>query len=304
MINEDWHRSNILQCGLAHDFGLSDAFRGILTRVDAHNIFNPSFQITDTATIFAFRAIVTGETALSAFISIEDENGFSVTRLASASYPGLSAPRFIDPKVFLLDKDAYVTFNSGWVPGGNDIFVMQIHPLFGKPAVLRYKSRRSQERNWCIFSWNGETYVLYWINPLKILRVVRKSPSVWELEDHYESENPNPDLPLDLTLGTQGVVAGNKLIFISHQKRRLEGKKIYLGRLCTLDLENFLVRPGKYWLCHTFDSILGSHIKHNTNLYSCTYFSGIQVSGNRTQLAYGINDVHYGFSTHDLDDLL
>ena len=51
------------------------------------------------------------------------------------------------------------------------------------------------------------------------------------------------------------------------------------------------------------DSISGSRIKHNTNLHSCTYFSGLQVQGDLVRIGYGVNDIDYGASVHDPDAL-
>ena len=45
-------------------------------------------------------------------------------------------------------------------------------------------------------------------------------------------------------------------------------------------------------MVHSPESLLGSAVKHNTNLYSCTYFSGLQASDSGIALGYGINERH------------
>jgi hypothetical protein len=65
-----------------------------------------------------------------------------------------------------------------------------------------------------------------------------------------------------------------------------------------------VVTLGSAWFVHSPESLLGDSVKHNTNLYSCTYFSGLQASDNRLSLGYGVNDVDFGFSTYSISDLL
>ena len=53
-----------------------------------------------------------------------------------------------------------------------------------------------------------------------------------------------------------------------------------------------------------FAPMVGSKIKHNTNLFSCTYFSGIHTKSDLIQLGYGVNDVAFGFSRHKFRELM
>ena len=100
-----------------------------------------------------------------------------------------------------------------------------------------------------------------------------------------------------------GPLRAGRVNFVSHQKRLVADKKVYLGRLCRFDAERRSVSAGRYWLSHSMDSIRGSRVKHNTNLYSCTYFSGLQVEDDLVRIGYGINDVDYGASVHHPDTL-
>ena len=90
---------------------------------------------------------------------------------------------------------------------------------------------------------------------------------------------------------------------MAHRKLHLLRKKIYLGKCCAFNFENLEMEAGKFWWVHSLKSMFGSRIKHNTNLLSCTYFSGIQISGNMISLGYGVNDIGYGFSTHNFTDM-
>jgi len=205
--------------------------------------------------------------------------------------------------VVRIGDEYYVTFNTGWIPRGNDIFVMKVYPEMGPPKSVVYEKRRKQERNWAFFFEEGEIYALYWINPLKMLRLKREGDKTWGMEDYYCKEKPDNSFPEDLTIGTQLFKSNGRYYLVAHQKRLFQNKKIYLGRVCTFDFPNKKIVPGKYWLSHSLDSILGNDTKHNTNLFSCTYFSGLQASGRSIKLGYGINDVDFGFSTHNPRDL-
>jgi hypothetical protein len=282
---------------------LSSYFESVIVSLNIHNVFNPSFYCDDGVRIIAFRAIVNGEDCLTSFVSVEDRSGRRVKKISVDSYRNLNEPRLIDPKVIKLCGEHYVTFNSGWVPGGNNIYIMKVYPEMGSPKRLVYKNRQVQERNWAFFSQQNEIYVLYWINPLKILRVNLRGTDTWEVDDHYHGKIQNGHLPVDLTIGTQLSRFNKQYCFVAHQKRIFQNKKIYLGKFCTFSFRDKTVTPGRYWLVHSLESLSGCEIKHNTNLFSCTYFSGIQVSGRSVKLGYGINDVEFGFSTHQPDDL-
>ncbi len=271
--------------------------------IGVSNVFNPSFYESSTVSVFAFRAIPDGARELVSFVSVEDRHGRTLSRISPGLYPGIDAPRLIDPKVFTVGGEVYLTFNSGWVPsGGNDIFVMKIHPKMGEPKRVVYEARRDQERNWAFFSERGEVYAIYQIAPLVILKLERESRDSWWLADYFRQANA--DLPHDLTLGTQPSRHGSRYYFMAHRKYVLRRKKVYLGRLCALDPDTMTVTSADNWIAHSPESILGSAVKHNTNLFSCTYFSGLQASDSGITLGYGVNDVDFGFSTYGLGELL
>jgi len=293
----------IKYCKLSRDDGLTEYFQKITTPLNLRYVFNPSFYCDDDVKIFAFRAISAHNDYNLSFVSIEDKTGQTVKNISIDLYKELNGVRLIDPKVVKINKEFYITFNSGWIRRGNDIFIMRIYPEIEPPKKLIYKNRQNQERNWSFFSEGGEIYVLYWINPLKILKVKNTSSTSWEMEDYYCEAKKNNSFSNDLTIGTQLSKLENKYYFIGHKKLYFLRKKIYIGKFCELDFNRKKINSGKYWLVHSLKSVLGSTTKDNKNLFSCTYFSGIQVSKDSVKLGYGVNDVIYGFSTHKLEDL-
>lgn len=285
------------------DAALTSRFLNRVEGAGVSNIFNPSFYQGSGVSVFSFRAIPDGSRELVSFVSVEDQSGRTLQRISPLSYPGIDAPRLIDPKVFTIGEEVYLTFNSGWVPSrGNDIFVMKVYPTMGEPKRLVYRERLEQERNWALFSDGSEVYAIYRIAPLVILRLESESENTWLMAECFRGNTSG--LPEDLTLGTQPSGYGGRHYFMAHRKYLLQRKKLYLGRLCALDPASRVITAGVSWLAHSPESLSGSPVKHNTNLYSCTYFSGLQATASGIQLGYGINDVDFGFSTYAHGELL
>ena len=292
----------IKYCKPNRDKELSGYFKKVTAPLDLRYVFNPSFYCDDNVKIFAFRAIPACNDYNVSFVSIEDKDGQSVKNISIDLFKELGGVRLIDPKVVKINEEFYVTFNSGWAREGNDIFIMKVYPQIESPKRLIYKNRQAQERNWAFFSEGSEIYALYWINPLKILKVKNISHASWEMEDHY-CEKGDSNFSNDLTIGTQLFEHKDKYYFIAHKKFYFLRKKIYIGKFCTLNFNKKKIITGKYWLAHSLRSLFGSSIKYNTNLFSCTYFSGLQVSSDSIKIGYGVNDIAYGFSTHRLKEL-
>ena len=297
------HLLKIKYCKIDKDEDFLKYFKKLTSPLNLRYIFNPSFYCDNDVKIFAFRGVPIVNDWLFSFISVEDKNGHSVKNVSLDLYEELNGIRLIDPKVTKLNEEFYITFNSGWIPQGNDIFIMKVYPTIESPKRLIYKNRQKQERNWAFFSEEGEIYALYWINPLKILKLKHAGPASWEMENYYCEERQNNNLSNDFTIGTQLSKLDDRYYFVAHKKFCFWRKKIYMGRFFVLDFNKKKIGLGKYWLAHSFKSLFGSTVKTNTNLLSCTYFSGIQATSASIKLGYGINDVEYGFSTHKFEDL-
>ncbi len=290
-------------CKLHTDEELLRCFNETTSTLDVFNIFNPSFYCDKDVMIFTFRAFQKGENESSSFISVISKQGQTIRNISKDFSEKLGVSKLIDPKVTRIEDEYYVTSNTGWDSEGNDIFIMKVYPNMDIPKRVLYPNRQEQERNWAFFSENGEIYVLYWINPLKILRLKNRGQETWDFEDYYCGDERR-GLSNDLTIGTQLSTRNDDYYFIAHKKHHIQGKKIYTGRLCTFNFKNKEMKIGDDWLAHSLASMFGSRIRHNTNLFSCTYFSGMQVTNDIVKLGYGVNDVEYGFSKHKLRELI
>lgn len=263
------------------------------------NVFNPSFYMTDDLKILTFRAIPDGDDRLTSYVVVQN-----VMTNISADCLSLGCLQLIDPRVFQVNDEFWVTFNSGHVASGNDIFVMKVHPQLEEPKRVVFNARQSQERNWSFFSRDGEIYALYWICPLKILRLKQETHSTWEFEEYFSEQPATLSGLSNVTIGTQLAEHDGKYYFMGHGKHIVKGKKLYLGRSCCLDFDNRSVSYGKRWFAYSKQSLHGDQTKHNNNLFSCTYFSGIQIVDGKVLLGYGINDVDYGFSKYSLCEFM
>lgn len=270
---------------------LSDYSKRVFEEKEFHNIFNPSFYIDDEVKILSFRAME--KDIMSSYFSI-DVGVPSIYNISKEWESNLQCDQLIDPKVFKLDDDVYVTFNSGYVKGGNDIFVMKIYPEIETPKKIIYKGRKAQERNWSFLSVDNEVYAMYWLNPLKILRLKSKTDTDWTFVEYYNG-NIDP-VPQDITIGTQLCFIDGEYQFVGHRKILHKNKKIYLGKMGIFNFSDKTVKYNNEWISHSFESLFGVDKKHNKNLFSCTYFSGIQKIGRDLVIGYGINDVELGFS--------
>lgn len=143
---------HIRSCSSTQDKELSEYFESAIGSLDIYNVFNPSFYCDENVKIFTFRAILKGSKELSSFISIEDQEGHSIKNISTDFRKELGTIRLIDPKIAQINGDFYITFNSGWMPKGNDIFIMKIYPEMEPPKRILYKNRKKQERNWAFFS--------------------------------------------------------------------------------------------------------------------------------------------------------
>ena len=260
---------------------------------EKHNIvgaFNPSFDLGSG--VLSFRGLE--DNVMSSYVYVNS----SIFNLSKDLSGKLGCKQLIDPKVFTIKDETYVTFNSGYVKGGNELYVIKVFPEIGNPKKIIYKGRKDQERNWAFFFNDGEMYALYWINPMKILKLDSKTESTWTFVDYFSDVDNN--LPFDITIGTQLESFQNKYYFVGHRKVIRDKKKIYLGKIGVFDFINKSVDYEGYWVSHSLDSLYGEEPKSNKNLLSCTYFSGIQRVKEGFILGYGINDLKCGFSTKNI----
>jgi hypothetical protein len=224
-----------------------------------------------------------------------------VHNISSMYADELGVKQLDDPKVCKLNDGIYITFNSGWNPSGqNNIYVMKVHPKLEPPKLVTYVKRIDQERNWVFFSEEGQTYALYSFEPLIVLKLAESTSKTLAFEEFYKQKNTS-SVHNTFTLGTQFTKYKGKYYFVAHRKYYFLNKKLYVGRFCRFDFTQMKIKTSKWMLIHSLIGLLGHFPRHNTNLISCTYFSGIQIRENKISLGYGVNDVKARFSTHELN---
>jgi hypothetical protein len=214
-----------------------------------------------------------------------------------------------DPKLFKLGEEIWVTFNTGHTDKPNRIFAAQLHPVLSSAYELDLPGRQVIEKNWALFRRDGALHALYSVHPTIVLRAVdRRSSGRIEFEKLGAAAGKEPTAPGALTLGSQLTALdedGNDFAAVVHRKFYWKRRRTYLGLPARIqfDREACRIAIGHSYLAHSLSALLGDRVRHNPNLQSCTYFSGIMVSDDRAVLGYGINDVAAGFAEISLSAL-
>jgi hypothetical protein len=273
-------------------------------------VFNPSVHVGGRDTAFAIRATDCGTITSHLLVADTDGSHRSVD-LSAHCAPVVVA----DPKLFTLDGDRWVTFNTGWSPNRNDIYVMRLDPTPGPALRCHVDGRQSVEKNWGFYEDEGRLRAVYSLSPLVILDAELPADSNDEIEfqpvvgdiggPKRSPRRRRRPVRRELTIGTQPVLRGRELRLIAHEKFEALHRRIYVGRTCTIDLtpETPTASFGTKRLVHSWRSMFGSRSRPNPHLISCTYFSGLAVVDDTVLLAYGINDVDAGFAAVEWEDV-
>lgn len=282
----------------------SKELHSFLAIPDFKNVFNPSVVILDRLTIIAFRAIPgILEQEIQAFVGFYSERGGNYELINISDYvKKWGIAKAADPKLFKNEKGdvVWVTFNTGYVATGNELYIMQVFPKLGSPIRCSFPPRKKIEKNWAFYFDGDVLMAVYSLTPLKILQAPLKSERNGNISfiTAYEEKSKVND---SLSIGTQLLHTHGGFECIAHKKITLFGKRIYIGIPVRIVKKRgvFAIECSKIVMFHSIRSLFGAKIKHNKNLISCTYFSGIEGSANKVRLAYGINDVAYGFAEID-----
>jgi hypothetical protein len=176
------------------------------------------------------------------------------------------------------------------------------HPHPATPKICTYENQRAIEKNWAFFLDGSDLKAIYNINDAKVIatELQDKNDEFYFVDDHTKKSGSS-ELK-NYSIGSQLVDHEGQYYLALHKKIFYKGKRIYLGRLATFrhgdQYQADLLGP---LLTHSFTSIFGKKVKHNKNLISCTYISGIEISDKHIFFSYGINDVNFGLAKMDLN---
>lgn len=281
-----------------------------LTAAAGHrNVFNVSLARSGGRLYLAWRALPPGATKpFHAFATSLPEDGLAegtiidLTERARAEGVRVTA----DPKLFEANGDVYATFNTGYVRGDgrNDIYVMRLTPELGAPQRTILGGRRRIEKNWVFYGGaDGRLAAVHRLFPLNQISLVEgelggTGPLVFEHNGLAEKTKA----PIDFALGTPLLVQGDRALGIVHEKPKIMGRRIYMGRPATitgLGTKEATVEIGQTRLVHSWWAMRPQRRRHNPVLLSATYFSGITELDGQILVGYGINDKEFGISTLD-----
>ena len=251
--------------------------------------FNPSFVIHNKKNYLAIRLY---EEELNSFLfSWYDDGNIEIINLTEYFNKTEKISKVSDPKLFVMNDTLCGTFNTGYTQDyNNDIVLFEVRDFkIDKYYFCDYNKRSFVEKNWAFYRVNNELFSLYSISPLIVLKENKFNKNRIEFKEYYFDKNIEIG---DYSIGTPMVKIDNKFLFIAHKKISWLGKRLYLGRPFTfMHIGKPKVQARKIFLIHSIISLFGSTKKFNSNLISCSYFSGINYYKNKIQLSYGINDV-------------
>jgi hypothetical protein len=281
---------------------LSTQLKSVAEESGIRGVFNPSLRSRDGLRVIAFRGFLQGaDKEVRAWLLKTDAVGSTCQLIDLTTYfKRFGVGPTADPKLFALEGEIFLTFNTGWAATENRLFISQVTPELGEPLECIYQDRQSVEKNWAFFGSQTEPRALYSLNTGLILQGhLNQQKNQIEFEAWKYAQFPKA--ARNLSIGTQFLENGREMYFIAHRKLSLLGKRMYVGLPLSLDVgasELRIVRGSRY-LIHSVSSLFGSRVKLNKNLISCTYFSGIDEVDGKIILSYGVNDTAYGFAGLD-----
>jgi hypothetical protein len=177
---------------------------------------------------------------------------------------------------------------------------MPVYPVICAPVECTYLHRKRIEKNWVFFERAGELFAYYSIDPLIVIKShtmdITGGLKNLQFERISEAEKRSKS---HYSIGTQVLMEGNTHYLVAHKKIFFGKKRMYLGRVVRITYDVNMKPDVQFlntYLIHSLKSLWGASVRHNKNLWSCTYFSGFMSTPKSFVLGYGINDLTYGFA--------
>lgn len=271
------------------------------------NIFNPSFACSDSLLAITFRGIAPGDNIIRAYLLTQSLLDQSIQlKDLTKQYALEGIGNVADPKLFHFNGNLWITFNTGWHPDNNDIFIAKITPSLEAPVRCIFSGRQKIEKNWAFYG-SGETLRAIYSLQGPVLQATSLSSSFRNDVEMTQVGIVKSSRSIErYSIGTQLVWLGDDAYLVAHRKIQIFGKRLYLGKLMklTFNENDIQITQGSKYIFHSWTSLMGSRLKYNKNLLSCSYFSGLYLVNDNAQLGYGVNDVTFHFSEISLGSLL
>ncbi|WP_336127221.1 hypothetical protein [Mesoflavibacter sp. CH_XMU1422-2] len=257
-------------------------------------VFNPSYVKYNHIHYLAIRVYCKKKKAVLSLLYIWDRvDSFETFDLSKYFKNKINLNKVADPKLFIMNKSVWCTFNSGYVEKGNNNIVLF---KLNKNCISDYyncffSERNKIEKNWAFFYKDDSIHVLYDLNSLTILKEESKNDNKLIFREYVKKNNFNRSY----SIGTPLVVLKENVYgFIGHKKINRKNKRLYLGSFFKLNTETMICEKKQGLYIHSLKSLLGVKFKFNKNLISCTYFSGLyKLDKDYVIIGYGINDVDW-----------
>jgi hypothetical protein len=268
------------------------------------NVFNVSVLIDRGTVHVAYRALPQGASkpfhAFYAVANLACPGSWRIRSLTEHAASYAVAPT-ADPKLFALGEQIYVTFNTGYSPVQNEIYLMQVAPNLTPPQkCVLVAGRQAVEKNWAFYPGaDGRLAAIYQLAPFTVLSLTSGEVTAGgDLTFEQVGDGTGPGVD-GMTIGTGVLVDEDRMLLVAHEKVRLGPKRAYVGRLVEIrgaESKTPRVRVSPRRLIHSFRASLPPRQRHNPNLISATYFAGITPFEDGLLLGYGINDLAFSMA--------
>lgn len=259
-------------------------------------VFNPSFIIHNDINYLLLRVFSDEKKKIESYLYCFNNNEIIDNKNLSEYFNNSEGINYVaDPKVFLLNDEVWVTFNTGYVDSGNNHLCLLClsNNEISKFYFCEFGERNRIEKNWAFYKEDNKLRVIYSLDPFTLLELKSKEAGQMVFEVLYKDEKQRYK---DYTIGTPLSKSCSDYHFIAHKKFYFNGKRLYLGKPFAFSPLDRKVKAKRKYLFHSYKSLFGSKHKFNKNLISCTYFSGIYQENDNTILSYGINDTSWNIA--------
>lgn len=290
---------------------LEHGLRSAAARLGHRNVFNVSVLFHNDVVHVAYRALPRGGAKpFHAFYGVADPErpeSWRITSLTEQAAAYGVAPT-ADPKLFALDTQTYATFNTGYSPVQNEIYLMRVAPRMTAPQkCVLARGRQRVEKNWAFFRRDdGPLAAIYQLSPYTELSLASGEVGAGGdlvFERNSAGSAPHAD---GLTIGSAVVLDHDRMLLVAHEKIRVGPKRAYVGRMVEIRGAGSAtpqVRVSSRRLIHSYRACLPPRRRHNPNLISATYFAGLTPYQGAWLVGYGINDMDFSLAKVEEEQL-
>ena len=182
----------------------TNSITNILNNLNLVNVFNPSYTEFNDHHYISFRANSKNKFALiESYIIVLDKDYKIIfeNNLSKLYFEKYGIKKVNDPKICILNKSIFLSFNTGTHRDGNNIYLAEINKDMPIPKKCIYKERMLIEKNWGFYTFNKKLFALYSLSPLVTLEAYSIQSDQIKFKTYSKQRTTNTFFK-GLTIGT------------------------------------------------------------------------------------------------------